>query len=58
MSVKLLNLVENVLRVIKQLLGTHAGKPEIAGLPGETHCDPEAQPQPETYSSRVNIRGE
>ena len=58
MPVKLPNLVENVLRVIKQLLGTHVGKPESVRLPGETHCDPEAQPQPESYNSKVNIRGE
>jgi hypothetical protein len=37
MPVKLLNLVENALHVVKQLLGNHAGKPKSAELPGETH---------------------
>ena len=37
MAVELLSLVENALRVAKQALGTHAGKPESGGLPRETH---------------------
>ena len=37
MAVELLSLVENALRVAKQALGSHAGKPESGGLPRETH---------------------
>ncbi|AUX09837.1 transposase [Halalkaliarchaeum desulfuricum] len=37
MAVALLNLVEKALRVAKQALGNHAGKPESGGLPREAH---------------------
>jgi IS5 family transposase len=37
MAVALLDLVENALRVAKQALGNHAGKPESGGLPREAH---------------------
>ncbi|SET95038.1 transposase [Natrinema hispanicum] len=37
MAVALLDLVEKVLRVAKQALGNHAGKPESGGLPREAH---------------------
>ena len=37
MSVALLDLVEKTLRVAKQALGKHAGKPDSGGLPREAH---------------------
>ncbi|ELY49261.1 transposase IS4 family protein [Natronorubrum bangense JCM 10635] len=36
-AVALLDLVEKALRVAKQALGNHAGKPESGGLPREAH---------------------
>ncbi|WP_435181261.1 transposase [Halorussus sp. AFM4] len=37
MAVALLDLIEKALRVAKQALGNHAGKPESGGLPREAH---------------------
>ncbi len=37
MAIVLLDFVEKALRVAKQALGKHAGKPESGGLPREAH---------------------